>query len=158
MTHYITKEGLEDLKRELKELEEKKIPEALEAINVALAEGDIKENSALDSARLERDKLEFRKNELEDVLSNYELIEEDKGDSKSKRIQIGSQVRVEYVDSNDVFDLKIVGVSEADAVNGKISNESPLAKAVLGKKEKDEVDVKINHSTTVKVKILEILS
>jgi transcription elongation factor GreA len=151
MTHYITKQGLEDLKQELEDINSNKIPEILESINRALAEGDIRENSALDTAKLERDKLEFRKTEIEDILADYELIESGKK-SGTARIQLGSKVKVEYLHNTAVYEVKIVGVSEANAVNGKISNESPLAKALIGHKKGDEVKVKsINNSLSVKV-------
>lgn len=155
MTHYITNEGLKKLEKELQELEKVRLPEALDSINRALAEGDVSENSALDSAKLERDKLEARVNEIKEVISNHEIIEESKG--ASKVVRIGGSVKIEYLDSGKTFELTIVGASEADAVVGKISNESPLAKAILGKRESSEVTVRVNPTSTFKVKIVKII-
>ena len=156
MSNYITNEGLQELKRELQEIRDIGIPEAIDSINKALAEGDIKENSALDSAKLERDKLLAREQEISIVLSDYKIIEEHTG-KPSKTVQIGGQVKIQYLSDNSVFDLKIVGSSESDAIERKISNESPLAIAILGKKEGDESEFSIKDKT-IKIKILEIIT
>ncbi len=155
MTNYLTKQGLAELEAELKEILEIKVPNALEAINRSLAEGDVKENSGLDAAKNERDKLVTRQQEIEDVLSNYEIIDE-KSVMNSKVIQIGSSVKIQYSIDNTEFEIKIVGNSEADVISNKISNESPLAQALIGKKPGQEVSFK-NRNKQVKVKILEIL-
>jgi transcription elongation factor GreA len=155
MTNYITNEGLIELKRELKQIREVSIPEAINSINNALAEGDIKENSALDSAKLERDKLLARETEISIVLSDYKIIEEHTG-KPSKTVQIGGEVKIQYLFDNSTFNLKIVGSSESDAVDGKISNESPLAVAILGKKEGDKAEFKIKERT-IEIKIVEII-
>ena len=156
MSNYITNEGLQELKRELQEIRDIGIPEAIDSINKALAEGDIKENSALDSAKLERDKLLAREQEIAIVLSDYKIIEEHTG-KPSKTVQIGGQVKIQYLSDNSIFDLKIVGSSESDAIERKISNESPLAVAILGKKEGDESEFSIKDKT-IKIKILEIIT
>jgi transcription elongation factor GreA len=155
MTNYITNEGLIELKRELVQIRDVDIPEAITSINNALAEGDIKENSALDSAKLERDKLLARESEISVVLSDYKIIEEHTG-KPSKTVQIGGQVKIQYLFDNSIFDLKIVGSSESDAVDSKISNESPLAVAILGKKEGDRAEFKIKERT-IEIKIVEII-
>jgi transcription elongation factor GreA len=155
MTNYITNEGLIELKKELLEIQDVAIPHAIVAINVALAEGDIKENSALDSAKLERDKLLAREKEISVVLGDYKIIEEHTG-KPSKTVQIGGQVKIQYLSDNSTFNLKIVGSSESDAIDNKISNESPLAVAILGKKEGDIVEFKIKDKT-IDIKITEIV-
>jgi transcription elongation factor GreA len=155
MTNYLTNEGLIELKKELLEIQDVLMPAAIVAINTALAEGDIKENSALDSAKLERDKLLAREQEISVVLSDYKIIEEHTG-KPSKTVQIGGQVKIQYLSDNSVFDLKIVGSSESDAIDNKISNESPLAVAILGKKEGDVVEFKIKDKT-IDIKITEIV-
>jgi transcription elongation factor GreA len=155
MTNYITNEGLIELKKELVQIRDVSIPEAIVSINNALAEGDIKENSALDSAKLERDKLLARESEISVVLSDYKIIEEHTG-KPSKTVQIGGEVKIQYLFDNSIFNLKIVGSSESDAVDGKISNESPLAVSILGKKEGDLSEFKIKDRT-IEIKIVEII-
>jgi len=154
MTNYLTKEGLDELQSELKEINEVRLPETLESINRALAEGDVSENSGLDAAKIEREKLVARQNELEEILNNYEIIDESKA-SKSSSIKIGSNVKIQYLSDNSIFELKIVGSSEADILENKISNESPLAKSVLGKKPGEESSFKLKNNP-IKIKILEI--
>jgi transcription elongation factor GreA len=156
MTHYLTKEGLAELQAELKRINELDLPDVLQAINAAMAQGDISENSALDSARLEHDKLLTRQAEIEEVLNHYEIIEESSG-APSKIIKIGSMVKIQYLFNNQTFELRIVGSSEADAVDNKISNESPLAQALLGCKESDTVNFK-SRMGKMEVKILDILA
>ncbi len=155
MPNYLTKQGLIDLQAELKEINEVKIPEVLESINRALAEGDIKENSGLDAAKIEREKLISRQEELESILGDYEIIDETAAQN-SKIVRIGSSLKIQYIESGAIFELQIVGSSEADGINGKISNESPLAEAVLGKRPGTEASFRIKNSQ-VKIKILEIL-
>jgi len=154
MVHYLTTAGLKELEKEYRNLVDVEIPEIIDAINKAMEQGDLKENSELETAKVERDNLTVRKNELEEILANYEIINED---TKSKNVSIGSTVTVQYLHNNIKFTLKIVGSSEADAINDKISNESPLAIAIMGKPEGREAEFKVK-SNQFKVKILEIKS
>lgn len=159
MTHYLTRQGLADLQAELKEIIDIKVPKSLESLNEARSEGDLRENSAYDSAKEEISKLEIRRGEIEEFLSDYQLIDERPKDAPSKRVEIGGQVEIEYLNiaQKRNFILKIVGSSESDAVNGKISNESPLAQAILGKKEGDEVTFRVKRDQ-IKVKIVKIIA
>lgn len=155
MTNYLTQAGLAELQAELKEIVDVKLPEVLEAINRALAEGDVSENSGLDAAKLDREKLITRQTEIEDILNDFEIIDE-KNAIGSKVVQIGSTLRLMYLHDNKEFEVRIVGSSEADALSNKISNESPLAQAILGKKPGQEASFKV-RSGVVKVKLVEIL-
>jgi transcription elongation factor GreA len=155
MTNYISKEGLADLQKELIEIREVELPKILDSINKALAEGDLRENSALDSAKLERDNLVARESEIQTVLLDYQLIEE-ATKTQSKVVRIGGKAKVKYLSNNTIYDLTIVGSSEADGIIGKISNESPLAKSILGKKEGSVGEFTVNNNI-IKVEILEIL-
>ncbi len=155
MTNYITKEGLVELKNELEQIQNVQLPAALDSINKALAEGDIKENAALDSSKLDRDNLVSRETEILQLLSDFQVIEESKGGAKI--VKIGGEVAIQYLENNTKYNLKIVGSSESDAVNSKISNESPLAVAVLGKKEGDITSFKLKDRE-IEIKILEIIS
>lgn len=154
MTNYLTKEGLTELSAELKSITEIKLPDTLESINKALAEGDVRENSGLDAAKIERDKLVARQQEIEEILSNYEIIDE-KNAHSSKSVKIGSSVKIQYLSDDSVYELRIVGNSEADIIENKISNESPLAQAILGKTAGQESSFK-SRSGNIKVKVLEI--
>jgi transcription elongation factor GreA len=155
MTNYLTQQGLEELQIELKEILEVKLPETLDSINKALAEGDARENSGLDAAKIERDKLVTRQQEIEDILSNYEIIDE-KNAKQTSVVHIGNTIKIQYEVDNSIVDIKIVGVSEADVLSNKISNESPLAQAIIGKKPGEESSFK-SRGKQIKIKILEIL-
>lgn len=156
MTNYLTKEGLAELQAELKNIVEVLLPEALDSINRALAEGDVSENSGLDAAKIDRDKLVARQQEIEEILANYEIIDESTL-SQSKVVKIGSSVKIQYLHDNSEYNFRIVGSSEADVLSNRISNESPLAQAILGKKPGDETNFK-TRTGQVKVKVLEISS
>jgi transcription elongation factor GreA len=155
MTNYLTQQGLDELQAELKEILEVKLPDTLESINKALAEGDARENSGLDAAKIERDKLVTRQQEIEDTLSSYEIIDEQTV-AQAQTVRIGSSVRIQYLSDNTIMEIKIVGSSEADILTNKISNESPLAQAILGKKPQQDASFK-NKGVQIKIKILEIL-
>ncbi len=157
MTHYLTQIGIDKLNIEHKELKEVKLPKVLDSLNKARAEGDLRENAAYDAAKSDKEKTEFRLSQIEEILSNYTFVEEDRT-KKSDTVEIGGKVEVEYLSLSDKrnFTVKIVGVSEANAIKGRISNESPLSKAILGKKVNDEVSFKVKGEE-MKVKIINIL-
>lgn len=156
MSYYLTKAGLTNLQAELEEITQTKLPQILQSINQALADGDIRESSALDSARLEKEKIEQRKAEITDILANYEIIEEDAQSSDGQAtVQLGKYVKISYTDILEDYNLQIVGSSEANAIKGKISNESPLAQKILGKKIGEIVELEVEDSV-FKIKILEI--
>jgi transcription elongation factor GreA len=152
MSNYITKVGLEHLNQELKDLKTVHLPKVQDDIKEARSLGDLRENSALDAAKVQEETINFRVAEIENILSDYKIIEDDE---HSTRIKIGSHVKIKYLDTKAEFDLAVVGTFEVDPIHGKISNESPLAKAILGKKVNDETEFKIQNQTH-KIKILEI--
>jgi transcription elongation factor GreA len=152
MANYITKAGLENLNAELNELKTVSLPKIQEDIREARSLGDLRENSALDAAKVQEETINFRMSEIDNILSDYEIIEED---DHSTKIKIGSHVKIKYLESNTEYSLTIVGTFEVDPIKGKISNESPLAKAVMGKKTGDELEFKIQNQTH-KIKIIEI--
>ncbi len=146
----VTKEGLESLKKEysLKLKERDRI--SIE-INLARAEGDLKENEAYHAGLLARDINESRIAEIEAILENYTVVEVKQNDI----VQIGSTVTVKVNDIEKIF--KIVGVNEADPVDGKISGNSPLGSALLGKKAGESLDLKIDESS-VKYDIMKVVN
>jgi transcription elongation factor GreA len=125
---YITKEGLEELKKELNYLKLEKRPVVIDSLKYARELGDLSENAEYDAARNEQAEVEGRITELEVMLDNAIVIEEVSTDS----IGIGNLVTLKYVEDGDTEDYSIVGIKEADPFNNKISNESPIAKAIMG--------------------------
>lgn len=155
MPHYLTKQGLLDLQDELKKLLEVDLPSTLTALSTARQDGDLRENAAYQTSLKIKDDLTTRQQELEEILKDYEIIEEDKSTSKNKTVQLGSQIKIQYEEDKQVFEIKIVGSSESDILSGKISNESPIAEAVIGKKLNDVVTFK-SPTGKLSVKIIEI--
>lgn len=140
---YLTEEGLNDLKRELDELINVKRPANIQAIKEARSYGDLSENAEYDAARNEQAQIEARVKELERMLENVSIIKEIKTDS----VGIGNVVSVKYVDEDDEDEYRIVGSQEADPFEGKISNESPIAQALLNHKVGDTVTVESPNGT-----------
>ena len=133
----LTKEGLEDLKKELDDLINVKRPLNLKAIKEARALGDLSENADYDAAKNDQAELEGRIKKIEKMLENYEIIEK----TSTDKVSLGSTVAIKYVDDDEEDEYKIVGSQEADPFQSKISNESPIARALLNKKVGDIVDV-----------------
>ena len=127
---YLTEEGLEEVKKELEELKLVKRPEVINALKDARAQGDLSENAEYDAARSEQAVVESRIKELEVMLERAVVITKVDTDV----VSIGTKVTLEYVDDDDTEEYSIVGSQEADPFSNKISNESPIAKAIMGLK------------------------
>jgi len=153
MPNLVTKHGLKDLEAELKKITEIDLPDCLKSVASAREEGDLKENAGYQTALKVKDELYSRIQEIEDVLNDYEIIDETVGDLKN--VQVGSNVKIEYESDKSTMVVKIVGSSESDVITGKISNEAPLAQAILGKKVGQLASFK-SPSGKLNVKILEI--
>ena len=144
---YLTQEGLAELKKELDELINVKRPENIQAIKEARALGDLSENAEYSSARERQAKLEARIKEIEYTLEHAVIIE----NNNDGKVKVGSIITIEY-DDEEQEEYTIVGTNEADPFNNKISNESPIALAVMGKKEGDTASVESpNGSFDVKL-------
>jgi len=151
-TIYLTEAGLEDLKNELEELKTVKRAEVIQALKEARALGDLSENAEYDAARNEQAIVEGRIKELEIMIENVEIIS---GESNGK-VSIGSTVKLCYIgDEDEEEEYQIVGSQEADPFQNRISNESPLAVAILGHKIDDVVTVD-SPTGEYDVKILDI--
>ena len=151
---YLTKEGRNKLKEELRYLSEVKKVSIAEKIKEARELGDILENPMYDAAIEEQGYIEGRIKEIEEMLGNSEIIKKENKRVKTKgEVVIGSTVVVEVNGDKEVF--TIVGGAEADPVTKFISNESPVGSALLGAKVGDTVEVKTPVSTTV-YKVLEV--
>ena len=133
---FLTKKGLEDLKKELKELAETRKPELIKRVARARDFGDLSENAEYANAREELSFVEGRIAELEDLLVKAKVIVED---HNHKSVILGSRVTVKVNGQKHIFN--VVGEWEADPINKKISHSSPLGKALLGKKSGDKVEV-----------------
>ncbi len=136
-TVYLTQEGLDELKEELDNLINVKRPENIQAIKEARALGDLSENAEYDAARNEQAVIEARIKQLEKMLENVTIITEVSKD----KVNIGNTVSIKYVDDDEEDEYKIVGSQEADPFESKISNESPIAKALFDHKVGDIVTV-----------------
>lgn len=148
---YLTEEGLNEIKKELDYLKLKKRPEVINALKEARALGDLSENAEYDAARSEQATVEAKIIELENMIEHAIII---KG-VKTDKVSIGNNVKIEYVEDNDTEVYSIVGSKEADPFNNKISNESPIAQAILGLKTGDIANVS-SPNGEYQVKILEI--
>lgn len=138
---FLTREGLEKLENELEELKIAKRKEVAERIRQALDFGDISENSEYDQAKNEQAKLEERIAKIEFILRNGKLIEEE--DIPTEIVGIGSKVVVLDIEYNEEMEYTIVGSAEANPYDGKISNESPVGRALLGSKPGQVIDVNV---------------
>lgn len=150
-TVYLTKEGLEDLKQELDHLINVRRPENIIAIKEARSLGDLSENAEYDAARNEQAQIESRIQQLEKMLENVSIIEEVSTDT----VSIGNTVLIKYVDDDEEDEYKIVGSQEADPFESKISNESPIAKALFDHKVGDVVTVE-SPNGSYEIEIVEI--
>ena len=149
---YLTSEGLEEIRKELEHLKSVKRPEVINSLKDARALGDLSENAEYDAARNEQAIVEGRIVELEAMLENAVVIE--KGDTDC--VSIGTKVKIEYVEDKDTEEYSIVGSKEADPFQNKISNESPIAKAIMGLKVGDIAHVS-SPNGQYDVKILQIV-
>ena len=145
---YLTSEGFLKLEEELNEAKQVKRPEIIQAIKEARALGDLSENAEYSSARENQAKLEARIKELEYTLEHAIIIE----NNNDGKVKVGSVVTIKYDDDDEEEEYTIVGTNEADPFVNKISNESPIAIAVMGKKEGDTVSVESpNGSFDIKI-------
>ena len=148
---YLTNEGILEIEEELNHLKNVKRPEIIKALKDARALGDLSENADYDAARDEQAKVEGRITELEKLLETAELIEKRDTD----KVGLGTTVKIVYEEDDDEEEYRIVGSKEADPSNNKISNESPLAKAIMNAKVGDTCVVE-SPNGHYNVKILEI--
>ena len=149
---FLTQEGYDEIKEELDYLINTKRPENIVAIKEARALGDLSENADYDAARNEQAEIEARIKKLEAIVENVQIIEEVSTDT----VGLGNTVKISYVDDEDDLDeYKIVGSQEADPFESKISNESPIAKALLGHKKGGVVEVE-SPNGSYEIKIIDI--
>lgn len=151
--HILTYEGLQQLERELHDLKVNKRREIAQKIKEAREQGDLSENAEYDAAKDEQRDIEARIDEIDRILRNVEVVVEDEVDLDV--INIGCMVKILDMEYDEELEYKIVGSTEANSLRGRISNESPLGEALLGKQVGDIVDVD-SHAGTIQYKILDI--
>ena len=149
----LTYEGLQKYEEELHDLKVVKRKEVAQKIKEAREQGDLSENAEYDAAKDEQRDIEARIEELEKILKNAEVVVEDEVDLD--KINIGCQVKILDVEFNVELEYKIVGSTEANSLKGRISNESPVGKALIGSKVGDMVEVE-TQAGTIQYKVLEI--
>ena len=133
----LTQSGFDKLKAELDDLKVNKRKEIADKIKEARAQGDLSENAEYDAAKDEQSEMEGRIEEIETIFKNYEIVE----NADDGKINIGCRIVVRDVEMDDTMELNMVGSSEANPLDGFISNESPVGSALIGKETGDRVTV-----------------
>ena len=149
----LTPEGYKKLKEEISYLSTEKRREVAERIKTAREFGDIAENAEYDDAKNEQALLEHRIAQLEERLLNARVIT--KKEISKDAVSIGSRVKLRDVDAKETIEYRIVGSAEANPMENKLSNESPVGKAIIGKKKGETVEVSAPRGT-LKFKIMDI--
>lgn len=149
----LTYAGLKKLEDEIQDLKVVRRKEVAQKIKEAREQGDLSENAEYDAAKDEQRDIEARIEEIEKILKNAEVVVEDEVDLD--KINVGCRVKVYDVEFDEEMDFKIVGSTEANSLEGKISNESPVGKALIGAKVGEEVTVE-TQAGHMRYKVLEI--
>lgn len=150
---FFTPEGLAKIEAEIEELKTVRRKEVADRIKVALGYGDLSENSEYDEAKNEQAQVEERIAKLEYMVRNARVIDEH--ELNTEVVNVGSIVRVKDVNDNEEEEFTIVGSAEADPLNGKISNESPVGGKLIGRKVGETVEIEIPDGM-IKYEILSI--
>ena len=150
----LTYAGLKKLEDELHDLKVVKRKEVAEKIKEAREQGDLSENAEYDAAKDEQRDIELRIEEIEKILKNAEVVVEDEDDEG--KINVGCKVKVLDMEYDEEMDFQLVGSTEANSLQGKISNESPVGKALIGAKQGDVVDVELADGEVMQYKVLKI--
>ena len=150
----LTYEGLRKYEDELHELKVVKRKEVAQKIKEAREQGDLSENAEYDAAKDEQRDIEARIEELEKILKNAEVVVEEEVDLD--KISVGCQIKIVDLEDNSELTYKIVGSTEANSLQGKISNESPVGKALIGAKQGQVVDVELADGEIMQYKVLKI--
>ena len=149
----MTFEGLKKLENELEDLKVVKRKEVAQKIKEAREQGDLSENAEYDAAKDEQRDIELRIEELEKILKNAEVVDETEVDLE--KINVGCLVKVYDEEFDEELEFKLVGSTEANSLEHKISNESPVGQALIGRKEEEKVEVETQAGIMV-YKILDI--
>ena len=150
----LTYAGLKKLEDELHELKVVKRKEVAGKIKEAREQGDLSENAEYDAAKDEQRDIEARIEEIEKILKNAEVVVEDEVDDGV--ISVGCKVKVLDMEYDEEMDFQLVGSTEANSLQGKISNESPVGKTLIGAKQGQVVDVELADGEVMQYKVLKI--
>jgi len=150
----LTYAGLQKLESELNDLKVNKRREVSQKIKEAREQGDISENAEYDAAKDEQRDIEARIEEIEEILKNAEVVVE--SEASTKIVSVGCNVRVKDMDFDEELEYDIVGSTEANSLKNKISNESPVGKALMGAKKNQEVTVAL-PTGDIHYKVLKIM-
>ena len=150
----LTYEGVKALEDELQDLKVNRRREVAVKIKEAREQGDLSENAEYDAAKDEQRDIELRIEEIDNILKNAEVVVEE--DVDLNVINVGCKVKLKDLEFDEIMEYKIVGSTEADCLNGKISNESPVGVALIGSKAGDTIEVESPNGDMVKYEILEI--
>ena len=150
----LTQEGYDNIEKELDYLKTTKRSEISERIKVALGFGDLSENSEYDEAKNAQAENEIKIADLENKLRYAKIINESEIDTKT--VHVGNRVKIKDMEFNEEFEYTIVGSTEVDLSQNRISNESPIGKSLLGAKKGEIVEVQLPDNETAKYKVLSI--
>lgn len=150
----LTYAGLKKLEEELHDLKVVKRKEVAGKIKEAREQGDLSENAEYDAAKDEQRDIEARIEEIEKILKNAEVVVEDEVDDGT--ISVGCKIKVLDMEYDEEMDFQLVGSTEANSLQGKISNESPVGKALIGAKQGQIVDVELADGDVMQYKVLKI--
>ncbi|WP_412031415.1 transcription elongation factor GreA [Metamycoplasma buccale] len=145
---YLTLESLKQYEEKLKYLQEVSRPQVIEEIKEARNQGDLSENAEYDAARDKQAAIENEILEIQHILDNCEVIN---SDVTTNIVKIGSNVKLINLTSEKIVEVQIVGALDADPFNNKISNTSPLAKAILGKNKNDTIEVEAPKKYRIRI-------
>ena len=152
---FLTKKGYDERVALLENLKVVRRKEVAQKLKEAREQGDLSENAEYDAAKDEQRDIEAQIAELEEILKNAEIIQDEAGGKKSNKVKMESVVKLHDVEYDEDIEYVIVGSSEADSLNNKISNESPLGAALIGKKKGDTVKVEAPVGE-IEYKIIEV--
>ena len=152
---FLTKKGYDERVALLENLKVVRRKEVAQKLKEAREQGDLSENAEYDAAKDEQRDIEAQIAELEEILKNAEIIQDEAGGKKSNKVKMESVVKLHDVEYDEDIEYVIVGSSEADSLNNKISNESPLGAALIGKKDGDTVKVEAPVGE-IEYKIIEV--
>lgn len=153
-TEYVTKEGLDKLKKELHELERVARPQVSQQIAEARDKGDLSENAEYDAAKEAQGLLEMKISKLQNLVAHARIIDETLLDTS--KVSILTTVKIKNLDSSSVVEYTLVPESEADLSTGRISVNTPIAKCLLGKKKGEVAEVVLPNGTKLRLEILNI--
>ncbi|MCQ2495722.1 MAG: transcription elongation factor GreA [Lachnospiraceae bacterium] len=150
----MTYEGVKALENELEDLKVNRRKEVAQKIKEAREQGDLSENAEYDAAKEEQREIEARIEEIEKILKNVEVV--DSEDASGDKVTVGCTVKIYDLEFDEELTYKIVGSTEADILDGKISNESPVGRALINSRVGDEIVAETNAGE-LKFKVLEII-